>query len=303
MRDIGVAMCTYNGAQFLRTQLDSILSQKLSPVEIIIVDDGSTDDTKKILVDYAQRYSQIQLYFNSQRLGVMKSFEKALTLCSCELIAISDQDDVWLPNKLEVLNSNINDALLIHSDAKLVDKDLNVISDTYNKVFKSYKFDRSLDYLMHNNVTGCTTMISRRLLEYALPFPESVVMYDNYLAFLAFHYGRIVYISQPLILYRQHNSNLIGAGVLSYEQFLTANEKRYLYSLEISTKEEFKYLVDLPLITKYSYNIFSSSKPSIELLIWIWKNFSWKNFFGYLLLTCFGKRVAKFSYEVLNKIV
>lgn len=107
---ISIAMATYNGEKYLREQLDSILVQTISDFELIICDDCSNDSTRKILSEYAKKDSRIKVIFNEQNLGFVKNFEKTISFCNGEYIAFSDQDDIWLPNHLEVLLSEIGRA-------------------------------------------------------------------------------------------------------------------------------------------------------------------------------------------------
>ena len=110
---ISVALCTYNGEKFLREQIDSILAQTYKNLEIVIVDDCSTDKTTNIINAYAEKDKRIKLFQNASNLGFNKNFERALGLTSGEYIAISDQDDIWLPQKLQSLLDNIKNNWLI----------------------------------------------------------------------------------------------------------------------------------------------------------------------------------------------
>jgi glycosyltransferase involved in cell wall biosynthesis len=301
---ITVVMASYNGSKYLSQQLDSILQQTLPPNEVVVVDDASTDESSEILRQYTLHYPQLKYYSNPVNIGVVKTFERALTLAKGEFIAFADQDDVWLPHKLEVLLANIGDAWMVHSDAVLVDKDLNIISDNYNKQYKSYKFNRKLDYLMHNNVTGCTMLINRKLLNVSLPFPDAGVMHDNYLALMAFHFNQIVYVNQPLILYRQHDENVTNILHLNYGKFIEYAKSKSALCKSLSSRDDFAANKrEIIFVYEYYANIYKASLPSLKLLSWIWQSFSWKNFCGYLLLTCGSRKLAKFSYEVLNKLI
>ena len=113
-------MTTYNGQSFLEKQLNSILSQTIKVDEIIVCDDGSTDATHKILSKY-ESTGVLKFQVNDSNLGFVRNFEKALSLCTGEYIFLSDQDDIWYPNKVEVLIKSLNGNLLIHSDCDLID--------------------------------------------------------------------------------------------------------------------------------------------------------------------------------------
>src|ERR1044072_5504930 len=139
---ISVAMCTYNGAEFLPAQLHSIIAQSRPPDEIIICDDGSTDDTQDLLNKFAAESPvPINLYFNDHNLGSVKNFERAIWLCSGDVIALSDQDDVWRSGKLllfeTVLNSSPS-AGIVFSDAAIVDEKLNPL---HRRMWEEVGFD------------------------------------------------------------------------------------------------------------------------------------------------------------------
>lgn len=117
---ISIALCTYNGSAFLAEQLDSILGQRYTNWELVVVDDCSTDSTPAILEEYAGSDARIGLHYNEQNLGYNKNFEKALGLCRSELIAICDQDDIWHPEKLEKQVKLIGDHALVYHDSEFV---------------------------------------------------------------------------------------------------------------------------------------------------------------------------------------
>ena len=119
--DISVVIATYNGERYLKQQLDSILSQTILPKEIILVDDGSTDTTVAILREYAVD-ERFLLLLNEQNIGYIRSFEKGMLHATCSLIALSDQDDIWLPHKLETLLANMQSNIAVYSDSMLVDE-------------------------------------------------------------------------------------------------------------------------------------------------------------------------------------
>ena len=206
---VSIAMATYNGEKFLKKQLNSILSQSYEKLEIIICDDRSSDKTFEILEEYANKYSNIQVYRNEQNLGYVKNFEKAISLCNGEYIALADQDDIWFEDKITILYDNIEDNLLIHSDCSLIDEEDNEIFSFWKK--DVYSHDNFEDFLYSNVVTGCSTLFSKKLLDGILPFPEGLAYHDWYLAIFAAREGKITYYSKPLFQYRQHAYQDTGA--------------------------------------------------------------------------------------------
>jgi len=126
---ISFALATYNGSKYLKEQLDSFYNQTYKNFEVIVVDDVSTDDTVKILEQYKRKYGLIY-FVNSTNLGVTKNFEKAISMCSGEYIALADQDDIWLPKKLEILHKNIGDSSLIYSNACIINENSEIQNET-----------------------------------------------------------------------------------------------------------------------------------------------------------------------------
>lgn len=216
---VSVAMATYNGEKYLTEQLDSILNQNYPIYEIIVVDDGSSDRTLNILNSYKEKYSNIKVYPNPENLGVVKSFERAIMLTSGDYIALSDQDDVWFENKIEELVAEIDDNLLIHSDAVLVDDDLKVLQPSHFAWGKQADKDGFFNYLLNSNVTGCTVLLSRELVNLTVPFKSYVLPHDWYFSYYAAYCGRIKLYLKPLIYYRQHAVNVSGAKKKSFAQY------------------------------------------------------------------------------------
>ena len=204
---VSIAMATYNGEKYLKEQLDSIYAQKYKHIEVIVTDDCSTDKTVEILEQYTKSHG-LKYSVNEQNIGFVKNFERAITLCQGDYIALSDQDDIWEPNKIEILLESIENDLLIHSDCSLIDEQDNVISPQWKGEIKSHKkFD---NFVFTNVVTGCTVLLNRELLKYCLPFPDNLAYHDWWLAIVAAKFERIKYLNKPLVRYRQHNEQDTG---------------------------------------------------------------------------------------------
>lgn len=200
---ISVALCTYNGEQYIEEQLKSILNQYYRELEIVIVDDCSNDKTVEIISKYAATDSRIKLFVNDSNLGFNKNFEKALKLTSADYIAISDQDDLWLPEKIGTLWPSLGDNWLVFSNSSF-------IGDTPGgQLLQGFKLPP--DYrgiLLNNYVTGHTVLINRELLRHAVPFPNSGY-YDWWLGFVAIYHQKINYLPQTLTLYRIHAASVV----------------------------------------------------------------------------------------------
>lgn len=215
---VSVVMATYNGERFLPAQLQSIIDQSYNKLEIIIVDDASTDSTPALLKQFQQQDPRIQVVGSDQNRGVIASFEEALRRASGDFIVLSDQDDVFHPDKIR----RQVDILLEAADIDLVVSDLAVIDDngtvTAPSLWKHQRLavqsGKPLRPLLYVNfVTGCATMMRRRLLQAALPFPADCIMHDWWLSVVSCRAagGGIALLPEPLTYYRQHGTNVIGA--------------------------------------------------------------------------------------------
>jgi glycosyltransferase involved in cell wall biosynthesis len=262
---VSIAIATYNGEKYLCEQLDSIKNQTYSDLEIIICDDGSTDTTWSILQNYAHADSRIKIFRNERNLGLVKNFEKAISLCTGDFIALSDQDDIWLPEKIKTLLYTIKSCDLIHSDASLIDENNTVFEKSFSSYSNKNHSNDFLGYLFGNNVTGCTALFRRSLLEGHLPFPEEVHVHDWWIAILAAKNNGVTYLHQPLIHYRQHNNNQIGA-----------TSAFHIPSYEIREKNLLAHIQLLRMILNY-FSFDSSTANFIHSLIRYHEDFFSKN--------------------------
>jgi len=283
---ISIAMATYNGEKYLKEQFDSILSQTYSNIEIIICDDYSGDATRSILEEYSQKDKRIKLYFNEKNIGYVKNFEKAICLCSGEFIALSDQDDIWLPEKISFLWENINNCFLIHSDAYLIDSQDILLSNSFTRIAKKYRPKDIFEYYMGNNdVTGCTVLFNKKLLKYVLPFPDNLLFHDWWLAICAYKYGEITYLDKPLVKYRQHNQNQVGAIINDNIISIKMNYDNILKKIENLNGIRNKLILD-----KNEINFFDD--------IIMYYNGSINNYFSF---NSFRMRLKYFQYFSIGK--
>lgn len=203
---ISVALCTYNGEAFLRPLMDSLLAQTYPNVEIIVVDDCSTDQTKGIVMQYAAKNSSVRFFENQTNLGYNRNFEKALQLCSGALIAICDQDDIWHRDKLSIQQQKMQDHQLVYHDSEFIDDKGVSMNFKMTDKFKFYRGGSPLPFLLMNCVSGHSILLKKTLLSEILPFPPGF-HYDQWIAFVATDKGSIDFIDQCLVQYRQHEKN------------------------------------------------------------------------------------------------
>jgi len=201
---ISVCLATYNASVYIEQQLESILVQLAKTDEVIIVDDGSDDDTITIIESFSDDRIIISKSIHS-RLGVVKNFERALAQAKGDYIFLSDQDDVWVPTKVEETLKHLRHSVLTVSDCKVVDATLRTLHHSFFELRGSKPgFARNL---IKNSYLGCCMAFNRELLMYALPIPRNVPMHDMWLGLIAETIGNVTYIEKPLVLYRRHNNN------------------------------------------------------------------------------------------------
>lgn len=221
-----MALCTYNGAPYLEAQLESLLAQARPPDELVVGDDASTDATPELLAAFAQRAPfPVLITVNERRLGVAENFAATLGRCSGELIATCDQDDVWLPERLRAAEAAMaeRDVLLAFSDAELVGGDLRPFGRGLwaslgigtSDIAAIRRGDALAVLLGRRVVTGATMTIRRALLAHSLPIAPGW-LHDAWLALNAAAWGRLAPIAEPLVRYRQHGGNAVGAADESF---------------------------------------------------------------------------------------
>jgi glycosyltransferase involved in cell wall biosynthesis len=205
---VSIALCTYNGARFLRPQMDSLLAQTHQDIEILVADDCSTDGTVELLHDYAARDTRIRVYINECNLGHKKNFETLIARCRGDFIAPCDQDDVWHPDKLRLMLAAIGDKLMVYCDSELIDADDRPLGIRLSDHIRLDPIDDPLILLMRNCVSGHAMLFRQALLADALPFADCFDYHDWFLAALAAASGGIAYCDQPLVRYRMHADNV-----------------------------------------------------------------------------------------------
>lgn len=253
---LSIVMCTFNGATHLQAQLDSLLAQARRPDEIVIGDDASTDASMEILRAFEplarQHGIEVHLLCHPTNLGFVANFSATLQRASGEVLFLCDQDDVWHADKLATMAARFSadpDLLLLHSDARLVDaqgvslgcslfESLQLTDDEKHAIHRGDAFDV---VMRRSFVTGATTAMRRELVQLGLPVARDWI-HDEWLAAVAAASGRLDFIDAPLIDYRQHGANQIGARRRTWavkwhdlrrpRGILLAREAARLHSLE-----------------------------------------------------------------------
>ncbi len=226
---VDILLATYNGEKYLAEQLDSILLQTHQNFQIIIRDDGSKDRTLAIIKEYQANYPTKLKLITDQlgNLGVIKNFEILLRASESKYLLFADQDDFWLENKvadsLKKIKEIEEDEIpsLVFTDLKVVDQNLKLINNSFWNYQKINPENKSLNCLLNLNcMTGCTIIINQELKNLALPIPKEVLMHDLWLGLIASSLGKVAYLNQATVLYRQHNNNELGAIGLNLKAVL-----------------------------------------------------------------------------------
>jgi glycosyltransferase involved in cell wall biosynthesis len=215
---ISIALAAYNGEKYIKEQIDSILNQTYQDFELIVCDDCSNDSTWAILKDCEQRDSRIHCYLNEENLGFNKNFEKAFKLCRGEYIAMSDQDDVWTEDHLEVLLENIGDNLICCGESMLFNENgekMYKYSEIYDNISLADTAEKKVLRILYagNIFAGACMLVKRTFLQRMLPIPAGKYAYDGWFVLCALCvYGQNSFLYLPAIVryYRIHDSNVTG---------------------------------------------------------------------------------------------
>ena len=207
---VSIVLATHNGEKYLKEQLDSLINQTYPVLEIIVVDDCSTDATVDIIKLYRQKYGHIKFYQNEAVLGPVKNFEKGMVLSAGEYISLCDQDDVWMPEKIKKIMDIIGPCDMAYCNSGFIDENGNDLGRKLSDIKNLGSYKDCLAFSIGNAVSGHAAVFSRRLLSGVLPIPGEII-HDWWLAFNAVQHSEIRYINEVLVQYRQHSQNYIGA--------------------------------------------------------------------------------------------
>lgn len=279
---ISIAMTTYNGEKYLREQLDSILNQTFSDFELIICDDCSKDATVKILEEYSLKDKRVRYFVNEKNLGFKKNFEKAISLCSGEYVAFSDQDDIWLPEKLEESITHIGNNNLLCSNSLLIDENGNSLNLTYkecaglNRYFPNdYEF-RFKHILIWNFVQGASVLAKKDFLLQNMPIPENLVYHDYYFGVIAQMQNSLIYYDKVLAKYRQHTTQQTENKKASFNIFKRYQRKDYddiNNAKNILTRNDFPFQFKSYVEDYIKYNEYMNNNKNFFTLSFYSKNY------------------------------
>lgn len=223
---LSIAMCTYNGARYLREQLASLAAQTRLPDELVVCDDCSSDGTRMMLEEFKTRTAfPVRLFFNDRNLRSTKNFEKAISLCDGDLIALCDQDDVWLPAKLERMEAEFArspDVGLVFTDLEVVDESLRPLGyqaweahwvEFGEREQQMFDEGRAFNVLLTRNVvTGAAAAFRSEYRDLILPLPEisKWLLHDYWIAFMISLVAKLKPIKEPMVKYRAHANQQMG---------------------------------------------------------------------------------------------
>lgn len=221
---ISIVMATYNGEKFLREQVDSLLAQSYPSLEFVFVDDASSDSSRAILQEYALIDSRIRLVANPVNQGLLATFETGIRAAKGDMIALSDQDDVWLPEKISLLAEAIGSHSLIYADSALTNAS-GYVTGKFSDRNHLCDYPTALHYVFGTKAMGHAMLFKREIINIALPFPD-YVGHDYILGFAAASLNGVVYFPQALVNYRQHSSNTMGADLRRGKKNYNTREER-----------------------------------------------------------------------------
>ena len=302
---IDILLPTYNGEKYIGEQIESILNQTYKNINLIISDDCSTDNTPEILKEFEQKDDRIKVYLQKQNMGVVKNIEFLLREVKSEYYMLSDQDDVWLPEKVEKSLEKLKqeNADLVFGDLEVVDQDLNTIYPSFgdfmllNNKIKKYINSDKLNYI-YNCVTGCTVLAKEETIKRIIPLPTTskYLIHDHWIGLMASLYGKVAYIPEKYIKYRQHGNNQVGTDKISHGfkkldqvRELFINVKLGVFGTYVENNDRFPEEMQTLNTEIYEYFKMIENKNNFNFKKW--------NTFHKLYKT------EKFSYYCLNFII
>nr|WP_299379346.1 glycosyltransferase family 2 protein [uncultured Halomonas sp.] len=231
-RSICILLAVYEGEKYLEVLLESVLTQSCHNWHMMIGDDSSSRNSEFLILKKINGYQNLLTFIEgvNKPLGAKKNFANLAGQCEKPYVMFCDQDDIWHEDKIKITFERMLEEekkapgvpVLVHSDLRVVDSDGNVIADSFFDYQKLPKKVASLDEaLVKNNVTGCTVMLNRAAIDIAMPIPDEAIMHDWWIACKVIQAGGIIsFIDRPLIDYRQHGANTIGAHKTTFFSYV-----------------------------------------------------------------------------------
>jgi len=307
-------MATYNGAEFLGNQIESILNQTYTNLKLYISDDNSNDSTAEVIGFYAQKDSRIVILSNLDNPGVINNFNNGLISTSEQLVFLCDQDDIWPIDRVAKMldfylsKKQSNLPTLIFTDMTLVDGDGNLLSKSfYNDVNIDPFYNLEIPYLTWRcTAYGCTMLFDRDLLDIALPLPHEnqTVMHDNWLLLCASFNGKAYYMDYCSVLYRQHNNNHTGGKKKSFigKVFSFSSQIKKINDTQIKRFKQLEVLNDRFNIRKYFFSTIFINNVFVflgeNILRYKKERMGYVFFYSFILLL--SRRYQKFKRKIKN---
>lgn len=321
---IDVLLATYNGEKYIKEQIDSILNQSYKNIRLIISDDCSKDKTQEILKEYEKKDNRIELHIQEKNLGVVKNIEFLLKQVKNKYYMLSDQDDVWLPEKIEksletLLKNNVD---LVFGDLEVVDQDLKTMYPSFgdfmllNKKIHKYINSNRLNYI-YNCVTGCTILAKKETIQKILPLPKKskYLIHDHWIGLMTSIYGKVAYMPEKYIKYRQHGNNQVGTDKISHGfkkldqvRELFINVKLGVFGTYVENNNRFPE--DMQKLNTEIYEYFKMIENKKNINFRKWKTFhelyKTESFSYYILnfvimnLPMFGRTIFNIRYAILK---
>ncbi len=246
--NVQILLATYNGERFLHKQLDSLFNQTYPNFTILIRDDGSTDNTLKIISEYQQKFSgKIEIIHDDfKNVGATQNFGILLEKSTANYIFFCDQDDIWVKEKIEKslaalieLENNSDTPCMLYSDMKAIDEQDNIITDSAWKQLYLHPDYFTLNRLLVQNIPhGCTMAINKSMRNLASPVPKEAILHDHWISLIAAACGKSVAIKEPLVLLRNHAEN-----VTRKKSSLSDKLTRFITNL--LSKQEYEYFIKI----------------------------------------------------------
>lgn len=321
---IDILLATYNGEKYIKEQIDSILDQTYQNIRLIISDDCSKDNTPEILKEYEQKDKRIKLHIQEKNLGVVKNIEFLLEQVENKYYMLSDQDDVWLPEKVEKSLETLlqKDADLVFGDLEVVDQDLKTMYPSFgdfmllNKKINKYIDSDKLNYI-YNCVTGCTILAKKETIQKILPLPKKskYLIHDHWIGLMTSIYGKVAYIPEKHIKYRQHGNNQVGTEKISHGfkkldqvRELFINVKLGVFGTYVENNNRFPEDMQKLNIEIYEYFKMIQNKKKFNFSNWgtFHKLYKTESFSYYILnfiimnLPAIGRPIFSIRYAVLK---